>query len=83
MARNARKFVTATSQIVSRSGKLQSIIPATNGTGSIILYNGTANTDPEIYRLVAGTGIHTDLNLSFQKLYCVVTGTLSLNIIYE
>jgi hypothetical protein len=83
MARNARKLVTATGAIVSRSGKIKSIIPATTGTGSIILYNGTSASDPEIYRLVAGTGVHADLELGFKKLYGAVTGTVSLNIIYE
>jgi len=83
MARNARKLLTATSTIINRKGKLQAIIPATTASGSVIFYNGTAATDPEIYRLTAGTGVHSDLQLSFTKLYCVVTGTVSLNILYE
>ena len=86
--RNARKLATATGAIVNRSGKLKSIIPATSDTGSIILYNGTpaevtANTAPEIYRLLAGTGVHINLDLNFKKLSCAVTGTVSLNVLYE
>tara|TARA_R110000765_G_scaffold140041_1_gene240442 strand:- start:248 stop:499 length:252 start_codon:yes stop_codon:yes gene_type:complete len=83
MARNARKLLTTTGVLINRVGKLQSIIPATTGTGSAILYNGTTASDPEIYRFTAGTGVHKDLNLSFTKLYCAVTGTLSVNILYE
>ena len=83
MARNARKLLTVTTTLINRAGKLQSIIPATAGTGSAILYNGIAATDPEIYRFTAGTGVHKDLNLSFTILHCVVTGTLSVNILYE
>ena len=86
--RNARKLATATGAIVNRSGKLKSVIPATTDTGSIILYNGTpaevsANTATEIYRLKAGTGVHINLDLNFKKLSCAVTGTVSLNVLYE
>ena len=31
----------------------------------------------------AGTGVHSDLDLNFTKLYADVTGTLSLNVLYE
>ena len=94
--RNARKLATATGAIVNRSGKLKSVIPAlearflsaSSRTGSIILYNGTpaevtASTAPEIYRLKAGTGVHVNLDLNFKKLSCAVTGTVSLNVLYE
>jgi len=83
MARNARKLITADGVVVNRSGKLKAVIPATAGTGSVIFYNGANNTAPEIYRLVAGTGVHSDLDLNFTKLYADVTGTLSLNVLYE
>ena len=83
MARNARKLVTADGVVVNRAGKLKSVIPATTGTGSVIFYNGANNAAPKIYRLVAGTGVHVNLDLNFTKLYADVTGTLSLNVLYE
>ena len=52
MARNARKLITADGVVVNRSGKLKAVIPATTGTGSVIFYNGSDATAPEIYRLV-------------------------------
>ena len=83
MARNARKLVTADGVVVNRAGKLKAVIPATTGTGSVIFYNGANNAAPEIYRLVAGTGVHINLELNFTKLFADVTGAVSLNVLYE
>jgi len=83
MSKHARKLVTADGQVVSRAGKLRSITWATADTGSVIFHSGTSGGDPEIYRLVQGTGIHVDLDIGFIQLFADVTGTVSINVIYE